>query len=69
VRLLNPELVILSGPLMMNFEHYYEKSIEIFRSINPIENRVTFSKGGRFLEDAIALGAAAMVVEGYLKSI
>lgn len=69
VRLINPELVILSGPLIMNFEHYYEKSIQIFRSINPIDNRVTFSKGGIFLEDAIALGAAAMVMEGYLKSI
>jgi len=69
VRLLNPEIVILSGPLMMNFEYYYEKSIEVFHSINPLDNRVTFSKGGRFLEDAIAIGAAAMVMEGYLKSI
>ena len=48
VRLLNPELVILSGPFIMNFEHYYEKSIEIFDRINPIDNRVTFSKGGSF---------------------
>ena len=69
VRLLNPELVILSGPLIMNFQHYYEKSIEIFHSINPMDNRVTFSKGGKFQEEVIALGAAAMVVEVYLKSI
>jgi len=69
VRLLNPELVILSGPLIMNFEHYYEKSIEIFHSINPMDNRVTFSKGGKFQEEVIALGAAAMAMEVYLKSI
>ena len=48
VRLLNPQLVILSGPHIMNFEHYYEKSIEIFHSINPMENKVIFSKVGRF---------------------
>lgn len=66
VRLLNPELVILSGPLIMEFERYYEKSIQTFHSINPIENRVVFSKGGRFKEDVIALGSAAMVMEFYL---
>ncbi|MGH4125445.1 MAG: ROK family protein [Clostridium sp.] len=69
VRLLDPELVILSGPLIMNFEHYYEKSIEIFRSINLMDNRVIFSKGGKFQEDVIALGAASMAMEVYLKSI
>ena len=69
VRLLNPELVILSGPLIMNFEYYYDKSIEIFHSINPMDNRVTFSKGGKFREEVIALGAAAMVMEAYLISI
>lgn len=69
VRLLNTELVILSGPLIMNFEHYYEKSIETFHRINPMDNKVVFSKGGRFQQDVIALGAAAMVMEFYLKSI
>ena len=53
----------------MDFEHYYEKSIETFHRINTMENRVTFSKGGRFQEDAISLGSEAMVVEFYLKSI
>lgn len=69
VRLLNPELIILSGPLMMNFKYYYEKSIESFYHINPMDNRVTFSKGGKFKQDIIALGAAAMVVEFYLKGV
>lgn len=69
VRLINPELVILSGPLIMDFEHYYEKSIETFYSKNPIANKVVFSKGGKFQEDVIALGAAAMVMELYLSSI
>ena len=69
VRLLNPELVILSGPLIMNFEQYYEKSVKTFYSINRMDNRVVFSKGGRFQEDVIAIGSAAMVVEFYLKSV
>ena len=69
VRLLNPELVILSGPLIMNFEHYYEKSIKIFHSMNPMDNTVTFSKGGKFQEEVIALGVSAMAMEVYLKSI
>jgi len=69
VRLLNPELVILSGPLIMNFEHYYEKSIETFQKINPLNNRVVFSKGGKFKENVIALGAVSMIIEYYLKSV
>ncbi len=67
VRLLNPELVILSGPLIMNLENYYEKSIDSFYRINTMDNRVTFSKGGRFQKNVIALGAAAMIIEFYLK--
>ena len=69
VRLLNPELVILSGPLIMNFKYYYEKSIETFHNINAMDNRVVFSNGGKFKGDAIALGSAAMIMEVYLKSI
>ena len=69
VRLINPELVILSGPLIMDFEYYYEKSIATFHSINQMENRAIFCKGGKFQQDVIALGAAAMVIEFYLISI
>lgn len=69
VRLIDPELVILSGPLIMNFEHYYEKAIETFHSISSSDNGVVFSKGGKFQEEVIALGGAAMVMEVYLKSI
>lgn len=69
VRLMNPELIILSGPLIMNIDNYYEKCIEAFYKINPYENKVVFSKGGRFQENVIAVGAAAMVMESYLKSI
>ena len=69
VRLINPELVILSGPLIMDFEHYYEKSITTFHNINQMDNRTIFCKGGKFQQDVIALGAAAMVIEFYLISI
>jgi len=69
VRLINPELVILSGPLIMDFKHYYEKSIETFHNIYAMDNSVVFSKGGKFQGDAIALGAAVMMLEFHLKGI
>jgi len=53
----------------MNFKYYYEKSIDTFHNIKAIDNRVVFSNGGKFQGDAIALGAAAMMLEFHLKSI
>jgi predicted NBD/HSP70 family sugar kinase len=69
VKLINPELVILSGPLIMDFEQYYEKSIDTYHSINQMDNRTIFCKGGKFQQDVIALGATVMVMEFYLKNI
>ena len=37
--------------------------------LTTLDNRVIFSKGGQFQGDAIAIGAAAMMLEFYLKSI
>ena len=69
VRLINPQLIILSGPLIMNVSNYYEKSIESYHDNNHMFNKVIFSKGGNFQEEVIALGAAAMILETYLKNI
>jgi predicted NBD/HSP70 family sugar kinase len=69
VRLLNPDIVILSGPLIMNFKNYYERCIETFYENNPNADSIIFSKGGRFQEDTIAIGSAAMVMEFYLKHL
>jgi predicted NBD/HSP70 family sugar kinase len=66
VRILNPQLVILCGPLIKNYKLYYDMCIDTFYKINYLNNEVIFSKGGQFKEDAIAIGSAAMVVEHYI---
>lgn len=67
VRILNPQLVILSGPLIINYTSYYDKSIEVFRKNNCFNNKVTFSNGGEFQENVIAVGAGLMVIEHFFK--
>lgn len=67
VRLLNPQLVILCGPLIQNYKLYYEMCIDIFHKNNCLNNKVIFSKGGKFKEDAIAIGSCLMVLQYYLK--
>lgn len=67
VRLLNPQLVILCGPLIKNYKLYYEMCIETFHKNNCLNNKVLFSKGGKFKEDAIAIGSCLMVFQHYLK--
>ncbi|MCR3759741.1 ROK family transcriptional regulator [Clostridium felsineum] len=67
IKLLNPELVILCGPLINNYKFYYDICIDTFNKNNYLNNKVVFSKGGEFKEDAIAIGAALMVIENYFK--
>lgn len=67
VRILNPQLVILCGPLIKNYKLYYDMCIDTFRKINYLNNAVIFSKGGEFKEDAIAIGAGLMVIEEYIR--
>lgn len=69
VRLLNPQLVILSGPLIMNYSPYYDMCIEAFHKNNCLNNEVIFSKGGMFKENVIAVGASLMVIEYYLRHL
>jgi predicted NBD/HSP70 family sugar kinase len=68
INLLNPGLVILSGPLISVSDLYYRISTETAsRRLYPKDaDRIIFSKGGNFGEDAISLGAAVMVIEYYL---
>ncbi|WP_411679555.1 ROK family transcriptional regulator [Clostridium thailandense] len=67
VRILNPQLVILCGPLIKNYKRYYDMCINTFHKINYLNNAVVFSKGGEFKEDAIAIGASLMVIEKYIR--
>jgi predicted NBD/HSP70 family sugar kinase len=68
INLLNPGLVILSGPLISVSNMYYRVSTETAsRRLYPKDaSRIIFSKSGNFGEDAISLGAAVMVIEYYL---
>lgn len=68
VKILNPQLVILCGPLINNYSPYYSLCIDAFHKNNCLNNKVIFSKGGAYAEDAIVLGTAAMVIEQYLKN-
>lgn len=62
-KLMNPELVILSGPLVSNFEPYYSECIGSFQECISRSDRPAFSKEGSFKEDIVAIGAGLMVLE------
>jgi predicted NBD/HSP70 family sugar kinase len=68
INLLNPGLVILSGPLINQSDLYYRVSIDTAskRLYSKETGGIIFSKGGHFGGDAISVGAAAMVIEYYL---
>jgi predicted NBD/HSP70 family sugar kinase len=70
INLLNPGLVILSGPLIMNSKLFYDECIKIvMKKLHSDKGkRVIFSSGGYFKQNAISIGAAALVIERYLES-
>lgn len=69
INLLNPEIVILSGPLINYSNLFYKISTSSAekRIYSKHSNKVIFNRGGKFKEKSIALGSAAMVVEELLK--
>lgn len=69
INLLNPDLIILSGPLIHNSKLYYEICIQTALKKHYLNktNKIAFSKGGFFGEQAIAVGAGALVIENSLK--
>lgn len=68
INLLNPSLVILSGPLVNHSEIFYNTCIEIAsrKCYLKKEDTIFFSRGGIFEENAISVGSAALVVERLL---
>ena len=70
INLLNPNLVILSGPLIMNSKLIYEVSVKtaLEKLYSDKGKRVVFSRGGHFKENAISIGAAALVIERCLEN-
>lgn len=70
INLLSPSLVILSGPLIMNSKLFYEISVKtaLEKLYSDKGKRVIFSRGGHFKENAISIGAAALVIERCLEN-
>lgn len=70
INLLDPALVVLSGPLMKQSSLFYEVCVETALKKCGLkkEGKIAFSCGGDFEESAIAVGAAALVVESLLRS-
>ncbi len=68
INLLNPSLIILSGPLISQSDLFYHICTEVAvnRLYTKSSNNIFFNKGGRFGDDAISIGAATMVVENYV---
>lgn len=65
INLLNPGLVILSGPLIRSSNFFYEICTEVAarKCFQGPQDGMLFSKGGHFGDNAIAIGAAALVLE------
>lgn len=66
-KLLNPDLVILSGPLITNNESYYANCMKAFHQRNAPNHLTVFRKEGVFKEDVVAVGAGLMLIRQNLK--
>ncbi|AGK99071.1 ROK family transcriptional regulator [Clostridium pasteurianum] len=69
INLLNPELIILSGPLIMVSELFYKISVATAKQKCYLSkhSNIFFNRGGYFKENAISAGAAAMAIENLLR--
>lgn len=65
-RLTDPELIILSGPLVSNCEAYYSECIKSFHEQNGQHVGPVFVKEGLFKKDIIAIGAGLVVLDQYI---
>jgi predicted NBD/HSP70 family sugar kinase len=65
IKLLTPDLVILSGPLMNKSELFYHVCVEstLMRLHADKRPRVSFNRCGYYGEKAMAMGASAMFIE------
>ena len=67
IKLFNPELIILSGPLVQNSKLFYDLSKETALKKSHIENNnIEFSNGGYFEDTSISVGACAIVIQKIL---
>jgi predicted NBD/HSP70 family sugar kinase len=70
VNLINPELVVLSGPLINNSRYFFDECTKaaLRKSYYKKDQNICFSYRGYFEENAISVGAAALVVESVLEN-
>ncbi|WP_202127944.1 ROK family protein [Clostridium sp. C2-6-12] len=67
IKLFNPELIILSGPLIQHSKLFYDIAKETAMEKCHIKNNyIEFSNGGEFDDNSIAIGACAIVLEEVL---
>jgi len=64
-KLMNPDLVILSGPLLSNYDPFYSICIKAFHEQNSLNKHLVFNKEGFFKKDVVAIGAGLMIIEQY----
>ncbi len=71
IKLLNPGMVILSGPLIQNSGLFYQVCVDT--ALDKIHmhdtGKIFFSRGGYFDENVISIGSAAMVLEKFLDNV
>lgn len=68
IRLFNPQLVILSGPLIKHSPLFYETCKDIaFEKCHIGKVKIEFNRGGYFGDKSMAIGAAVMVIQEILK--
>lgn len=67
IKLFNPELIILSGPLIQHSKLFYDISKETaIQKCHIKNNDILFNSGGHFEDNSIAVGACAIVLEQIL---
>lgn len=70
INLLNPQVVILSGPIIVNSEIYFNvsKSVALKKKYMNETDDVSILRMGKFGDKAIALGAGGLVLEGFFEN-
>ena len=67
IKLFNPELIILSGPLIQHSKLFYDIAKKTaMQNCHIKSNDIKFSSGGHFEDNSIAVGACAIVLEEIL---
>lgn len=69
IKLLNPQMIILSGPLVKHSSLFYQVSKDIALKKCHLANTesIEFCKGGYFEDKSIAIGAAYLVLDEIIK--